>query len=318
MNQSKSSSLAALTLLAVLAASFLVTGCACCRPAEPLPDGDPPPTGFLFRTNYHGWEDSIWLGNGQVEAIIVPAIGRVMQFRFAGEEEGPFWENEALFGKPPNPASTTWLNFGGDKTWPAPQSHWGDYQPTNWPPPPGFDATPVEAHVDGWVVTLVYPIDPHTGVRVTRLVELGVDQPSMRITTSYEKLQGTTLETGIWIITQLKEPLAVYARVPAHSIFPQSFQPMTGKRPPSLQLRNRMLSLQRDPKESHKIGLDIGSLLWMGEDYVLKIDAPRIPYRTYPDDGCSAQIYTNPDPLPYVELEALNPIHQLQIGRAHV
>src|ERR1044071_7118728 len=56
------------------------------------------PVGFLVRTNYHGWANSILLSNGRVEAVIVPAIGRVMQFRFAGEEDGPFWENRALDG----------------------------------------------------------------------------------------------------------------------------------------------------------------------------------------------------------------------------
>jgi hypothetical protein len=34
----------------------------------------------------------------------------------------------------------------------------------------------------------------------------------------------------------------------------------------------------------------------------------------YPDDGCSAEIYTNPDPLPYVELEMLGPLTKLVLG----
>src|SRR5881296_1847534 len=61
------------------------------------------PTGFLVRTNYHGWENSILVSNGRIEAVIVPAIGRVLQFRLAGEKDGPFWENPALFGKAPDP-----------------------------------------------------------------------------------------------------------------------------------------------------------------------------------------------------------------------
>src|SRR5437764_10455691 len=86
------------------------------------PPGVFEPVGFLVRTNYHGWADSILLSNGRVEAVIVPAIGRVMQFRFAGEEDGPFWENRALDGIKPEPDSKEWGNFGGAKTWPAPHS----------------------------------------------------------------------------------------------------------------------------------------------------------------------------------------------------
>ena len=76
-----------LTLVAVLSAGW------CSRVAqgsERLTSGAAralEPVGFLVRTNYHGWADSILVSNGRVEAVIVPAVGRVMQFRFAGEED---------------------------------------------------------------------------------------------------------------------------------------------------------------------------------------------------------------------------------------
>jgi hypothetical protein len=301
-------------LLFVLGAiGWLATGCASGRSGGVgLAPGES--AGFLYRTNYYGWEDSIWVSNGRVEAIIVPAIGRVMQFRFAGEEDGPFWENTDVRGRAADPTSNEWLNFGGDKVWPSPQSSWGRMVSTNWPPPPGFDATPVQARVDGWVVTLEYPVDPHYGIRVTRRIELPVDTTMMVITTRFDKIERETLEGGIWVVTQLKDPVAVYARIPEPSIYPQGFRPMSGKRPPSLQIRNRLLSLQRDPEESHKIGLDVGTLLWVGERAVLRIDAPRLPYRHYPDEGASTEVYTHPDPLAYVELEMLGPISQMRHG----
>ena len=43
-------------------------------------------------TPYRGWNEAFLLSNGTVEAVVVPAIGRVMQFRFAGpsvENDGP-------------------------------------------------------------------------------------------------------------------------------------------------------------------------------------------------------------------------------------
>ena len=48
--------------------------------------------------NYRGWADSYLLSNGTVEAVVVPAVGRVMQFHFIGEDD-VFWENSALQGK---------------------------------------------------------------------------------------------------------------------------------------------------------------------------------------------------------------------------
>ena len=52
----------------------------------------------ITKTNYHGWPNSYVMSNGTVEAIVVPAIGRVMQFKFAGEASGPFCENRAMDG----------------------------------------------------------------------------------------------------------------------------------------------------------------------------------------------------------------------------
>ena len=43
---------------------------------------------------HRGWNDAIILRNAAVEVVVVPSVGRVMQFRFVGENEGPFWENE--------------------------------------------------------------------------------------------------------------------------------------------------------------------------------------------------------------------------------
>ncbi|MEO1432128.1 MAG: hypothetical protein AAFV71_24310, partial [Cyanobacteria bacterium J06633_8] len=46
----------------------------------------------IKKINYQGWSDSYILSNSQVEAVIVPAIGRIMQFRFPGGEN-TFWED---------------------------------------------------------------------------------------------------------------------------------------------------------------------------------------------------------------------------------
>jgi hypothetical protein len=116
-----------------------------------------------------------------VEVLIVPAVGRVMQFRFVGEEDGQFWENRAMDGKKPDSKATEWGNFGGDKTWPAPQEDWPKVTKRGWPPPPAFDSMPVKAEAFGAGVTLVSPIDPNYGIRTKRLVMLDPNKPDMII-----------------------------------------------------------------------------------------------------------------------------------------
>jgi hypothetical protein len=297
---------------------FIAWGAMCCGAtahASDRPEGTArEPSGFLVRTNYHGWENSILASNGRVEAVIVPAIGRVMQLRRAGEKEGPFWENPALFGKAPDPESEEWLNFGGDKTWPAPQADWPNTTPREWPPPVAFDAMPWEAHIDGWNVTLVSRVDPDYGIRVRRLIEFDIERPIMTITTTYEKVSGRPKEVGIWVITQLKDPVGAYAVLPSVSRYREGYNRQTDEPPANLLLGQGLLSLTRDPKAAHKIGTDASSLVWMGRQELLRIDSARQFASRYPDQESSAEIYTNPDPLPYIELEMLGPLHRMIVG----
>jgi len=266
----------------------------------------------MTQQSHLGWHDAVILRNGKAEAVAVPSVGRVMQFRFAGERTGPFWENERLLGQPmpAKPWEAAHGSFGGDKTWPAPQGLW------NWPPPDVFDAAPLAFRVNAdHSVTLTSPVSPRFGLRTERRLVLHPQEPVLRIETTYEKVAGEPLEVSVWIITQTRDAEAIYLPVPANSKFPLGTTAIWGV--PTNQLTSlpgNLLRLDRDRQASHKIGNDGSSLVWVGEREVLRVEIPRSPGANYPDDGCSAEIYTNPDPVPYVELETLGPLKRLQTG----
>src|SRR5690242_1909803 len=89
---------------------------------------------------YRGWPDALRLENAHVEAIVVPAIGRVMSFRFR-DGSNVLWEDPSLSGQSGDPSGKSWINFGGDKTWPSPEAEWKNYTGRKeWMPPPAFDA----------------------------------------------------------------------------------------------------------------------------------------------------------------------------------
>src|SRR5262245_58121782 len=102
----------------------------------------------------HGWR-AIVLRNQAAEVVIVPEIGRVMRFTLRGAAggrggasgqadeaaSGPFWTAPGI-GKELPADAEGWRNYGGDKTWPAPQSDWAKVAGRGWPPPAGFDAAP--------------------------------------------------------------------------------------------------------------------------------------------------------------------------------
>jgi hypothetical protein len=271
----------------------------------------------VVRTNYHGWEGSLRMSNGQVETTIVPIIGRVMQFSFVGEE-GVFWENRALDGTKPDAtqwATTEWINFGGDKSWPSPEGDWSKFTKRDgWRPPPAFDAMPAEATLEGSDVVLTSPVDPFFGIRVQRRIQLSAVEPVMTITTTFERVHGASARIGIWVITQLKEPVGLYLPVPSPTRFGSGYATVSRDPPPDMKVDKGLLSLTRDPKIPHKIGSDASTLLWVGEKFVVQIDSARVLGAEYPDQGSSVEVYTNPDPLKYIELETLGSLSGMKMG----
>lgn len=272
-----------------------------------------PATITITKAAYRGWADAWQLRNHQIEAWVVPAIGRVIQFRLHNGED-LFWENEQLHGQFPQPQAEEWVNFGGDKVWPAPQADWPNMTGRAWPPPAGFDATAMTVTVQKTGIQLTSGIDPFYGVQIDRQIAIDPNRPVMRITTTYSKRQGEPTTLSIWTVTQLRSPLIMYAPLPAQSQFPLGYISLSDELPADLQIQNQLLSLTRSPNHSHKIGLESRELLWVGQETMVHIATPKLQSGTYPDGGSSAEIYTNPDPAAYVELELLSPLQQLRMG----
>lgn len=268
----------------------------------------------ISKVPYHGWAKALTMSNGKVEVVIVPEIGRVMQFRWAGESDGPFWENRALDGKPTDPKSKDWGNFGGDKTWPAPQADWGKIAGRGWPPPAAFDSMPVQAEIVGSKVILKNPTDTSFGIAAERTIELDASEALMRIRTVYHKRDGGNIKAGVWIITQLKDPEKMFVPLPKKSIFPEMYNKQSEDLPANLRIEDGFLTATRSPKQSSKIGTDASSLIWGDAKWIVRVTMARDADANYPDQGSSAEIYTNSDPLAYVELELLGPLHDMKVG----
>lgn len=269
----------------------------------------------VVKTNYRGWRDSWVLSNGKVEVVVVPQIGRVMQFRFK-DGENPFWENQQLNGKLSNSRSQGWHNFGGDKTWPAPQSDWKQVTGREWPPPVGFDPMPMKIELKSNGIKLISTIDPFYGIQTERLIQLDPEKAVMTISTTYQKIKGEPKEVAIWVITQLQDPTVIYAALPEPSIFPGGYNQQSNILSNDLKVKDGILSLIRSATVSYKIGCDSRKLLWVGKKVAISIEAPRIVGANYPDHGSSAEIYTNPNPDAYVELEFLSPLKKMQIAES--
>lgn len=267
------------------------------------------------RLTYRGSPESLRLTNGQVEAIVVPAVGRVMSFRLAGGAN-VLWEDARLGGRAGDPTGREWINFGGDKAWPAPEAGWREHtQSPTWMPPTGFDGRPGTATIesDGSVI-LASAVDPSYGLRSLRRIRLRPAQPVMEIETTFERVAGDGPPVGIWIVTQLVDPVAVFVPVPRASRFPGGHFRFRDTPWPQLAAGAEQIRITRDPQAAHKLGSDAERLLWMGEAAMCLITTTRTAGAEYPDRGASVEVYTNPDPKPYVELETLGPLLPVRPG----
>ncbi|MGA2535217.1 MAG: hypothetical protein ABSF53_04320 [Terracidiphilus sp.] len=248
----------------------------------------------------------------------MPSIGRVMQFRLAGDANGTFWENPALAGRMAGTHTDEWFNFGGDKCWPAPQSAWQQQQARAWPPPPGFDCPQMTAIIGESELILTSQVDAAWGIQIVRSIALEPRKPIMRIHSEYHKTLGSPVQAGIWSITQMQEPEAVCIHLNSASSLTNGYLRLFDAEPKGLMLERGVLSFARHREAYTKIGADGAALAWIGPTSVVRIDVePQMG--EYPDGGCITEIYTNPNPLNYVELETLGPMSYMNIGdRMHL
>jgi hypothetical protein len=264
--------------------------------------------------DFHGWK-ALVLRN-QVEAVVVPAIGRVVALRIpgGGTPADPFWRHPGL-ATTLAPDENGWINFGGDKAWPAPQSEWERIAGRSWPPPATFDARPYTATVVAGTVHMESEVDERYGMRVRRDIRLTGDE--MTVDTTYHKLSGPPVRVAVWTITQLTSPERIFLLLPERSTFPGGRREVSTAPPADVVVDGRLLSLARDRQHKTMIASDADALLWVGKDRVLlvrKLGPPPSPGAEWPG-GAHAQVYTSPDgDLPYVELELLGQLDELSQG----
>jgi len=161
------------------------------------------------KSTYRGWE-SLAITNGLVEVQIVPQVGgRVIQFKLGDFEF--LWVSPQLAGKPPSSTGLApdggWLNYGGDKLWPAPQGWGGGDQ---WPGPPDavldggpYTATILPTGADVGGVGLTSQKDSRSGIQFTRDVSVRDGAAHVGFDTTMKNIDTKPRRWGIWQVTQI-------------------------------------------------------------------------------------------------------------------
>ena len=256
------------------------------------------------------------LTNGAVDAIVVPAIGRVMSF---GKVGGPnlLWNND-----PAQLSGDGWKNYGGDKMWLSPQSDWKLFHGAdNWPPEAVFDGDAWKPDVlSGGKLQLTSGLSK-TGIRATRTLYFD-DNGEFVIEQTARKESGAPLKAGLWSITQVVPGQAVFFAVDPDTQYKEGFFRFGNNHSQSA-TRIKPNLIRVGPKATgsgSKMGFDTKiSALAAVKDGLALVQKSARPDGQYPDGadqaGFPTELYINGDPKTYYqELEILGPLQEFYVG----
>lgn len=303
--------------------------------------------------DFRGWS-AVCLDNGLIRLVAVPDIGgRIMAY-----DLGPYpfvYVDRNLAGRLftldenlGDGSMTAWKNYGGDKTWPAPQG-WETDEQWHGPPDPVLDAGryslgSVQSDDDTAIIEMTSPPDDRTGVQITRQATISRGSSRVMLRLTFENVIERPIRWSIWDVMQLQaerrlpdgslahEPgCVVTVPVKAESRYPRRFNVLFGDEDnPQWQVdEERGLFVGRYMWEIGKVGVDspAGWLAFAntssGYAFAERFDV--VDSAEYPDDGATVECWTigrgQVEGLNYedsdiylMEAEVLSPVYDIGPG----
>ncbi|MCS7264138.1 MAG: hypothetical protein NZ805_04830 [Armatimonadetes bacterium] len=266
------------------------------------------------RVSYGGWENCYRVSNGLVEAIATSDVGpRIIRFGFIGGEN-EFYEFPEQLGKT---GGDEWRIYGGHRLWHAPEVKPRTYYPDN---------EPVEVKIlNDFSIELIQPTEKWTGIQKRIVVNMHGSESQVTVTHILTNHNLWAIELAPWALSAMaKGGVAILPQppfipheeklLPARPLVQWHYTDMTD---PRWIFGKRFIMLRQDPKITKPQKLGIANFEgWVayskGERLFLK-RYKHIEGATYPDFGCSTEVFTNAEML---ELETLGPLTILQPGES--
>jgi hypothetical protein len=267
----------------------------------------------IVKTAYKGWKNCYRMTNGQIELIATQDVGpRIIRFGFVGGQN-VFGENDQQVGKT---GGDEWRIYGGHRLWHAPEGKPRSY----WP-----DNTPIEVKEGQSSLTLIQPTEVTTGIQKT--IELAM-HPERNHVVVVHRLRNDNLwpvELAAWALTMMnKNGMAIIPQppfaphetslLPARPIVQWTYTDMAD---PRWRWGTKYITLRQDPTATKPQKIGIGNREnWVAYAVNDNLFIKTFQYKkdaTYPDFGCTVEVFTNADML---EAETLGPMTVLEPGQS--
>lgn len=251
--------------------------------------------------------------DGKAEALVVPSIGRVMQFSRVG---GANW----LWNAPQvKEVQGSWKNFGGEKVWISPQALWDLHTGHGFSPDEAWESGHEAAVLDNPPRLQTTSPVSKCGVRIVREFSFN-EKGQFVIRTTLEKTDEKPLYCGAWTVTQVTPPDAIYLPTSDASVYKNNHYNWSRKPVGNIAtLAPDLVRVIPTISGSYKIGVDapVTAIAAIRDGVAFIQRSDRTKDGDYPDGAQSAgfpvELYDHGDPQRhYLELELLSPMRFLK------
>ncbi|MBX3086328.1 MAG: hypothetical protein KF716_32125 [Anaerolineae bacterium] len=264
------------------------------------------------KVSYGGWSNVYRVANQQIELMVTADVGpRIIRFGFVGGDN-VFYQDKAVEGKL---GGDDWQLYGGHRLWHAPEDAVRTYYPDNQP-------LTITTSANG--LKVVQAVEPPTGIQ--KEIEITISESnSVRVLHRLRNHNQWSVELAPWALSVMagggvgivpQPPKGVHPRdlVPAARII---VWPFTYMADPRWTWGNNYIMLRQDNNStaSQKFGMSITEN-WMAYARNGNLFVKTFKHQagaTYPDLGCSGEMFTNDYML---EVESLGPVANIAPGAA--
>jgi len=264
----------------------------------------------IEETTYQGWAGCYRLTNGSIELIITGSFGpRIIRFGLAGSHN-EFVELDETLGRV---GTDEWHLYGGHRFWHAPEHSVRTYQPDNQP-------VQVEPYAD--YIQIVQAVETATGIQKEIDIYPHPDAAQVTIVHRLRNRNLWAVELAPWALSVMAPggraitPLPPRAGHSPDRLLPTNTLSMwsyTDMSDPRWTWGRQHIMLEQTAAAPQKIGV-LNSEGWLAharDGHLFVKTFTYQPGATYPDMGCSVQLFTNSVML---ELETLGPLVRLAPG----
>ncbi len=267
----------------------------------------------IDKVEYGGWPNCYRISNGEAELIVTSDVGpRIIRYGFVGGRN-LFKEYPDTLGKS---GEATWQLRGGHRLWAAPEDAVRTYAPDNGP---------VQIVIDGPVLTATQPVEPLTGFEKQIQVTMASHGTQVTVRHQIRNTAAKPQQAAAWALSMMAQNGIGITGFPPRGKHPDMLEPtnplimwaFTDLTDPRLVFTKKYLTLRQDPANTvpQKLGhfnADTWAAYLLGTDLFLKRTVAEAG-RSYPDLGCSFEIFTRNDML---EMETLGPLEHLATGQS--